>query len=311
MSASVSKTEMNRKKVDELRQELSALGLSTQGLKPVLVERLMTACISAPANAALIPKDIHDLVTKTMQSKMKADFGHVPFSEQQKSAMIFNKDAAVEGIVPTSVTIHYRNENSTMPSKVDLGSLTKTELQTVFRSLLLKQINKEHTLIRVEMNRGHVRAYAELTSYGHVALHSYVDHPSKQGAMFAISLKTADKYKYEGKPNIVYDVYFQHDGGPYERTLAFLPDLMLGIQWMKNFIFNKGIALTKGEPVWKIRHMWANNFQAPPRNSLAYVRTYVTGQVPHSAAAVIASEEARLKPIILKKLKAILNAKTK
>jgi len=302
---------INRKKVDELRQALASLGLSTNGLKPELVERLTTASqISPPpTNASLIPKDIHDLITTTMHSKMKTKFGNVPFSETQKTAMVFNKTAAIEGIVPTNVTIHYRLENHINfrgANQMTKTAPTKTELKTTFQTLLERQKNKELKILRVEMSKGHVRTVANIqseqpTTYDTVSLSSYVDHPTKTGATLALTLKTASNYKQEGKPNLVFSVAFQYDTHStydHEHMMAFLPDLMLGVQWMKTYIFGNTIALTKGDLDVRFQQLIRPSSMFPERD------------LPNTKKPN-AMEEARLKPAILKKVRAILNMKTK
>lgn len=308
MSVSLSRTEISRKKVDELRQALANLGLSSNGLKSELVERLSQSQISAPSNASLIPRDVHDLITKTMHSKMKTVFGNLPFSEKQKTAMVFDKTAAIEGIVPNTVTIHYRMENHVNfrgANQITKTAPSKAELKTTFQTLFERQKNKELKILRVEMSKGHLRTVVDIqseqpTTNDTVSLGSYIDHPSKTGAMLALTLKTASNYKQEGKPNLVFSVAFRYDThSPYdhERMMAFLPDLMLGIQWMKTYIFGNTIALTKGDLDVRFQQLVRPASMFPERD------------LPNTKKPN-AMEEARLKPLILKKVRAILNMKT-
>jgi len=307
--ASLSKSEISRKKVDELREALANLGLSSKGLKPELVERLSQSQISAPSNASLIPRDVHDLINKTLHSRMKTEFGNIPFSEKQKTAMVFDKTAAIEGIVPSTVTIHYRLENHVNfrgANQITKTGASKTELKTTFEKLLVRQKNNELRLLKVEMSRGHVRTVANIQSdqpatYDTISLGSYIDHPTKNGAVLALTLKTASNYKQEGKPNLVFSVAFQYDrlnSDDHEHMMAFLPDLMLGVQWMKFYIFGNAIALTKGDLDVK--------FQQPIRPASMFPERDL-----FETRKLNAMEEARLKPIILTKVKAILNMKAK
>ena len=303
--ASLSKSEISRKKVDELREALANLGLSSKGLKPELVERLSQSQISAPSNASLIPRDVHDLINKTLHSRMKTEFGNIPFSEKQKTAMVFDKTAAIEGIVPSTVTIHYRMENHVNfrgANQITKTGASKTDLKTTFEKLLARQKNNELRLLKVEMSKGHVRTVANIQSdqpatYDTISLGSYIDHPTKNGAVLALTLKTASNYKQEGKPNLVFSVAFQYDT-EHEHMMAFVPDLMLGVQWMKTYIFGNAIALTKGDLDVRFQQLIRPASMFPERD-------LIDTRKPN------AMEEARLKPIILRKVKAILNMKTK
>jgi len=285
-----------QKKVDELRRALEGLGLSSKGLKADLVERLTTAQIVAPENASSIPDDVHALVTKAVHSKMELELGVVPFSERIKSAMVYDKAAAIEGIIPDKIVIHYTETPPPTYKRYGnplivktLTKPTKKDLKDTINALLQRQLQDELRISFVMMERGHIRARADLQ--GRVSLSSTL--VTREGAaLLHLITKTAGTYKFEipknnKPPNVVFDIVFEHLGQPLDYHERLVSDLMLGIKWMKTYIFQEnGLALItrQHDPVIKVTNLTQNM----PKDT---DKTY------------------KIEKMVLKKLKAVLNPK--
>ena len=270
-------------KVADLRTSLASQGQLTTGLKDDLVKRMMTLQITATPAASAIPMDVHEIVMKSAQAKIKSQVGILPFSEQLKSALILDQSVAKAGFIPTTLT----NDQSTIvnPTRQEINAFMEAFFQT-----LRQDENKTHFLT---MTRGHVKLVIESSKYS-ISINSYVFAPTGP-ALVSMNLTTASKISFT-KPNAIYKIKFGHANQPYENIKILLPDLFLGVQWMKTFVFGNRIMLSKEpEPVIEINVRLSHQESMEP-----FPKLYSS-----------ARSNTQVRQSILKKLKAIVNAKAK
>ena len=246
----MSRASYQKLKVAELRDSLASLKLSTEGTKPILIERLSNAIEKNKPNASGISPGVIDIPEDV--KRMISLSGHKNlfyFHERLKHSMnIADRFTLKTGFLPDIIqtfTIQYsKNKIYKIRTKNDIEEITDN---------FIKNLNNFQ---EIHFKKEHLTAYFVNSQYN-LQINIYIQKTPNSEASYMLSLKSANPYKYGVTKKVIFnDITFTRRN-PLDvdlvDTMNAIPDLLLGVQWINQYILqNKASLIKEVDPSFRI-----------------------------------------------------------